>query len=196
MTVQKLRIHPRGGSSRLKLRAILAQSGLADVNPLKEDVFLQIRATGGATDLLCAMIPASHFMIMHGKFLFWDHQHTVTRLRVHRKLVGLFSAALAAIHANAEAWASLGDTGGAYAWRPQRGAKRLSRHCWAIALDLDVGDNPLGGKPHMHPAVIAAFAAQGFEWGGAWKRRKDPMHFEFADLGRLAIPAGGSGPVA
>jgi len=77
MTVQKLRIHPRGGSSRLKLRAILAQSGLADVNPLKEDVFLQIRATGGATDLLCAMIPASHFMIMHGKFLFWDHQHTV-----------------------------------------------------------------------------------------------------------------------
>jgi hypothetical protein len=48
----------------------------------------------------------------------------------------------------------------------------------------------------MHPAVIAAFAAQGFEWGGAWKRRKDPMHFEFADLGRLAIPAGGSGPVA
>ncbi|HEY6194530.1 MAG TPA: M15 family metallopeptidase [Candidatus Eisenbacteria bacterium] len=128
--------------------------------------------------------------------LSWDHQHTVTRLRVHRKLVGLFSAALAAIHANAEAWASLGDTGGAYAWRPQRGAKRLSRHCWAIALDLDVGDNPIGGKPHMHPAVIAAFAAQGFEWGGAWKRRKDPMHFEFADLGRLAIPAGGSGPVA
>jgi len=24
------------------------------------------------------MVPASHFMVMHGKFMFWDHQHTVT----------------------------------------------------------------------------------------------------------------------
>jgi hypothetical protein len=77
MTVQKLHIHPRSGASRLKLRSILAKSGLTDVNPLKEDVFLQIRAAGGGADLLCAMIPASHFMLMHGKFLYWDHQHTV-----------------------------------------------------------------------------------------------------------------------
>ena len=77
MTVRQLHIHPRSGGSRLKLRATLAQSGLADIDPLKEDVFLQIRAAGGAVDLLCAKVPASHFMRMHGKFLFWDHQHTV-----------------------------------------------------------------------------------------------------------------------
>jgi hypothetical protein len=78
MTVRQLHIRPRSGASRLRLRAILAQSGLADIDPLKEDVFVQIRAVGGAADLLCAMVPASHFMRMHGKFMFWDHQHTVT----------------------------------------------------------------------------------------------------------------------
>jgi hypothetical protein len=91
--------------------------------------------------------------------LSWDRQHTVTRLRVHRKLVDVFRAAFTAVHGDPEAWASLGDIGGAYAWRPQRGAKVLSRHCWAIAVDVDVADNPLGGKPHMHPAVITAFVA-------------------------------------
>ena len=78
MTVQQLHIHPRGATSRLKLRAILAQQGLSNVNPLQEDVSLQIRAASGGLDLLCAMVPASHFMRMHGKFMFWDHQHTVT----------------------------------------------------------------------------------------------------------------------
>jgi hypothetical protein len=120
--------------------------------------------------------------------LSWDRVHTVTRLRVHRRLVAAFAGAFRVIHANPEAWASLGDTGGAYAWRPQRGAKKLSRHCWAIAVDLDVAENPMGSKGRMHPAVIAAFTAHGFEWGGSWRTRRDPMHFEFVDLARLEEP--------
>ena len=47
----------------------------------------------------------------------------------------------------------------------------------------------------MHPVVIAAFAAHGFELRGAWRTRKDPMHFEFVDVARLggtgAAPAPG-----
>lgn len=128
--------------------------------------------------------------------LSWAPQQTVTRLRVHKRLASAFEATLLAIHANPGAWASVGDTGGAYSWRPQRGAKRLSRHCWAIAVDLDVRDNPMGGKPKMHPAVIAAFKARGFEWGGAWRTRKDPMHFEFVDLARLEVLGGEQREVA
>lgn len=121
--------------------------------------------------------------------LSWNRGTAITRLRVHRRLAACFAAALAAVHANPAAWGSIGDTGGAFCWRPQRGAgvKKLSRHCWGIALDLDVADNTMGGAGRMHPAVVAAFAGQGFEWGGRWRgARRDPMHFEFADLGRLA----------
>lgn len=118
--------------------------------------------------------------------LSWDRSHTVSRLQVHRRLVPVFTAVFKEMHENAAAWASIGDIGGAYAWRPQRGYKQLSRHCWAICVDLDVADNPLGGIPKrsMHPDVISTFQRHGFEWGGLW-RRPDPMHFEFVDLARL-----------
>jgi hypothetical protein len=75
MTVRRLRSHPRGVTSRLKLRSTLAESGLTDVNPLAEDVFLQIRPVRGL-ELLCAKVPAAKFMRMHGAFKFWDRAHT------------------------------------------------------------------------------------------------------------------------
>jgi len=118
----------------------------------------------------------------------WDRGAAISRLRVHRRLAAQFAVALLTVHANPDAWAAIGDTGGCYCWRPQRASagRRLSRHCWGIAIDLDVADNPMGRSPgKMHPAVIAAFRSQGFEWGGAWRVRKDPMHFEFSDLSRI-----------
>jgi hypothetical protein len=69
------RIQPKGQTSRLRVRAGLATSGLV-VDPLKQDVFLQIRPEGG-TDVLCAKVPATKFMRMHGAFKFWDQKHTV-----------------------------------------------------------------------------------------------------------------------
>jgi hypothetical protein len=46
------------------------------VNPGKQDVFLQLRVPGGP-DVLCAKLPADHFMRMHGSFKFWDKHHRV-----------------------------------------------------------------------------------------------------------------------
>jgi hypothetical protein len=77
MLVRKLRIRPRPNArARLRLRSTLAEAGLADVDPLSEDVFLQIRRPG-AVDLLCAKVPAVEFMRMHGAFKFWDRSHHV-----------------------------------------------------------------------------------------------------------------------
>lgn len=112
----------------------------------------------------------------------------VTRLRVHRRLVPWFAQAFAELHATPEVWATVGDTAGAFCWRLQRKARALSRHGWGIAIDIDVADNPQFTKGKMDPRVIDAFRRAGFEWGGSWRRRPDPMHFEFVDVARLALP--------
>src|SRR5437867_994588 len=76
MTVRRGQLRPRGATSRLRLKTTLAETGLASVNPLQQDVFLQIRPAGG-TEVLCAKIPHDKFMRMHRAFKFWDHKHLV-----------------------------------------------------------------------------------------------------------------------
>jgi hypothetical protein len=80
MALRRGRIRPQGTTSRLRLLARLAQAGLSDVNPMQQDVFLQIRPQG-ATDILCAHIPAKKFMHSHRTFKFWDRKHTVPSAR-------------------------------------------------------------------------------------------------------------------
>lgn len=110
----------------------------------------------------------------------------VTTFRAHKRLVPAFTAAFAALFADPEAWASIGDFGGCYNFRTVRGKNALSRHSWGIAIDMDVLDNPMFGVvPRVHPRVRAIMREHGFAWGGAtiwggdfpWARR-DAMHFE------------------
>jgi hypothetical protein len=57
----------------------------------------------------------------------------------------------------------------------------LSRHAWGIAVDVNARLFPYGSRAKQDARLIAAFARQGFTWGGAW-RTPDPMHFEIVDL--------------
>jgi hypothetical protein len=76
------------------------------------------------------------------------------------------------------AWDSLSPYGGCYCWRLMRGGGQLSAHCWAIAVDLGVSRNPQGQAwPDFHPAVIAAFRAEGWTHGVDFPC-PDPMHFQ------------------
>jgi len=63
--------------TRFKIKSYVAETSMQSVNPMKDDVFVQIRPPGGS-DLLCAKLPASHFMKMHKAFKFWDVKHEVT----------------------------------------------------------------------------------------------------------------------
>jgi hypothetical protein len=63
-------------------------------------------------------------------------------------------------------------------WDPRR---PLSRHAWGIAVDVNARLFPYGSRAKQEARLIAAFARQGFAWGGDW-RTPDPMHFELADL--------------
>ena len=69
-------------------------------------------------------------------------------------------------------------------WNPDRS---LSRHAWGIAVDVNARLFPYGSQDKQDPRLIAAFARQGFAWGGDWRTR-DPMHFEIVDLPQPARP--------
>ena len=55
----------------------------------------------------------------------------------------------------------------------------LSLHSYAIAIDLNAATNPLGGQSSWSDKFIRCFTDAGFIWGGNFKARKDPMHFQF-----------------
>ena len=71
--------------------------------------------------------------------------------------------------------------GGTYYYRNVRGKKRLSLHAFGVAIDLDPTSNPLGSKKGTMPFwVVSIFKKYGWKWGGDFKGRKDPMHFQRA----------------
>ncbi len=74
---------------------------------------------------------------------------------------------------------------GCWAPRLKRGRKMPSRHAWGTALDFNAREYPLG-KPAAPDAPIRQLVpiaeANGFFWGGNFKSRPDPMHFEFVGL--------------
>lgn len=58
----------------------------------------------------------------------------------------------------------------------------LSIHSWGAAFDVNWDKNPVSSKliTDLPAEWIAAFTEQGWDWGGAWKRTKDAMHFQYA----------------
>jgi len=77
---------------------------------------------------------------------------------------------------------------GAYNPRMIRGSStKWSNHAYAAAIDIDAAHNGFGaGKGTMPQIVIDAFKRQGARWGGDYKGRTDPMHFEFCGDGVVA----------
>lgn len=117
----------------------------------------------------------------------WSGQR-MSGLRVHRLCAPSLETVLAAIWKAAEgdgnriiAW-GMDLVGGAYNFRPMRGANRLSMHSWGCAVDFDPARNGFGDpKPNFAaiPQVLRAFDEEGWTWGGNWKK-KDGMHFQAA----------------
>lgn len=121
-----------------------------------------------------------------------DDATRVTPVRhfvVHRKCVAAFTRAFATV------WRFYGNSqrrieaenlhwfGGCYAPRNVRGSSsKLSTHAFAAAIDLDPEHEPLNRThaSHMPQCVIDAFKAEGAFWGGDFRTRQDPMHFQFA----------------
>lgn len=126
----------------------------------------------------------------------------VASIKFHRKAAGALKAALD------EIWEHYGrDQGkidalgiskyaGAYNPRFIRGSStKWSNHAYGAAIDLNAEDNGFGkGHGNIPQPVIDAFKRQGARWGGDYRGRTDPMHFEFCDAG-YTKPVGFMGDV-
>jgi hypothetical protein len=103
-----------------------------------------------------------------------------TTFFAHRKLVSAFEAVFQEINRlglrqHIHSW------GGIYNFRPIRGSSgRLSLHAFGAAIDLNGESNALGSAGDMHPRVVQVFEHFGFLWGGNFRSRPDPMHFQYA----------------
>ncbi len=71
------------------------------------------------------------------------------------------------------------DFGGCFNIRPISGSNNWSNHSWACAIDLSPSSNGFNMKTTLSRIVIDIFKAHGARWGGDYRGRKDPMHFEF-----------------
>lgn len=79
---------------------------------------------------------------------------------------------------------------GCFAPRAQRGSNGflLSAHTWGIAVDINpeynamvapcYEDDPRRSQFDIPMTWIDAFKAEGWTWGGDFRRRFDPMHFQ------------------
>jgi hypothetical protein len=78
-----------------------------------------------------------------------------------------------------------GPLGGTFNWRVIAMTNRMSPHAYGIAIDIVVSksnywewDNPPAWKNQIPQALVDAFEAEGFAWGGRWYHY-DTMHFEY-----------------
>lgn len=78
---------------------------------------------------------------------------------------------------------------GAYNPRFIRGSStKWSNHAYGAAIDINADANGFGaGHGNIPQPVIDAFKRQGARWGGDYRGRTDPMHFEFCDAGPVTV---------
>lgn len=71
---------------------------------------------------------------------------------------------------------------GCFNIRKKRGLSSMSLHSWGIAIDVNAAWNQLNMTPTLSPAFVKCFTDAGFEWGGNWTGRTDPMHFQLKSI--------------
>ncbi len=103
----------------------------------------------------------------------------VTRSRCHYLMVDKFISVFTALK-KAMLDGEVQNYGGIYNRRSIIGNQsHPSTHSWGIAIDLEPQLYPLQSDKRFSKEVVAVFADVGFIYGGDFKSRKDPMHFQF-----------------
>lgn len=96
--------------------------------------------------------------------------------RVHKQAAPAFEGLLKDLIARGYTPTSSGG----FNYRNIRGSDKLSQHAFGTAIDINAATNALGSRQTDIPDAAALAQKYGLEWGGNWKSRPDPMHFEWA----------------
>ncbi|QSQ28338.1 M15 family metallopeptidase [Pyxidicoccus parkwayensis] len=114
------------------------------------------------------------------------------RLKVHRTAAPAFQRVGRRLEALLAKDASLKpflvNLGGTFNWRTIANTRRRSAHSFGVSIDLNPAHahfwewqqpkTPLRWRNTVPQAVVEAFEAEGFIWGGRWYHY-DTMHFEY-----------------
>ncbi|MCI0572101.1 MAG: M15 family metallopeptidase [Myxococcaceae bacterium] len=111
-------------------------------------------------------------------------------LEVHRKAVSAFTAVekrlKEALAKDPSLEPYLMGVGGTFNWRNIAGTDRPSSHSYGVSMDINTrrshywrwAKGPITWKNAIPQAIVDAFEAEGFIWGGRWYHY-DTMHFEY-----------------
>lgn len=80
------------------------------------------------------------------------------------------------------------QSSGGFNYRKIRGSDKLSQHAFGTAIDLNAMTNAMGQKATDIPDAAALAKKWNLDWGGNWKDRPDPMHFEYTGVNSEARP--------
>jgi hypothetical protein len=115
-----------------------------------------------------------------------------SRFRVHRLALPAYTRVRARLQALVDKQPSLRpfltELGGSLVVRNIAGTKRRSAHSYGVSLDINIKrahywrwqrpPAPLRWQNQVPQAIVDAFEAEGFIWGGRWYHY-DTMHFEY-----------------
>lgn len=125
------------------------------------------------------------FDVDQTKFPNWhvlDTKHVVDFIFCNKDIHAPLKAALDAVAAH-NLGGLLKTFDGCFNIRMVRGTNNSpSAHAYGLALDINASENGLGqtkGGFYDHPDFVKCFKDAGFDWGGDFHSRKDPMHFSY-----------------
>jgi membrane protein implicated in regulation of membrane protease activity len=179
--------------------------------PLQRDCDLFYGNPRGVGGRASAAWEAESLVVVAAPFQLYYGSTPVKGVRVHRKCAESLRRVFARIWDAAghrqdvvDGWGA-SKFAGSFVFRNKRGGATLSMHSYGCAIDLDPARNAMGntrpnfGKPGPL-AVVKAFEAEGWEWGGRWSGRScDGMHFQAARtkvVTRKELLAAGSRTIA
>lgn len=163
----------------LALGSIFTEPGIPAGAPAIPTSYQEVEKTFGATEdeiesnlAFCEVPPSLKAFDFKG--------HTGKRgFTCHKLLVNNFGAVFSEIAARGLSQ-EIYSYDGCFNWRKVTGGTLRSLHSYAIAIDIDYNGNELGNThPTIDLGVVKIFKQYGFFWGGDFKSRKDPMHFEY-----------------